>query len=332
MLWVILAMMPGLAVQFYYFGWGVIFNLLLSGATAIACEVLVQHLRERPLFDPIKDNSALVSGIILGAALPPLLPFWMVILGSAFAILFGKAVYGGLGNNPFNPAMIGYVLLLISFPVEMTAWLPSRAVEMNQPDFWQSLQLLLTGSTREGLTVLDFRQVADGFTQATPLDHFKTARSLGYMVNEIQAESNYLANIQAPMMVNLAYLLGGLILLARGIIRWHIPVAFFAGMVLTAGLINSFDEARFISPWLHLALGATMLGAFFIATDPVSAATTPKGRLIYGAMIGALVVIIRNFGGYPDAVAFAVLLLNIAAPTIDYYCKPVVYGEKSHDR
>ncbi|TQV87485.1 electron transport complex subunit RsxD [Aliikangiella coralliicola] len=326
MLLVILALIPGAAIQFYFFGYGVLINLILCSIFAVTAEYFVLYLRNRAPQEVLKDNSALLTGILLGLAIPTTLPIWMTFIGTWFAIIFAKQLYGGLGLNPFNPAMVGYVLLLISFPVEMTAWMPSRDLTANQPSLVQSLELVLFSQTSSGLTVNDFRTLADGYTMATPLDHVKTEHVLGKMSSEIFSKELFQANQNGWMWVNFGYLIGGIYLLFNKVIRWQIPVSLLASIFVTSGVLNLFDEELFSSSWFHLTSGATMLGAFFIATDPVSAATTPKGRLIYGASIGFLVVIIRTFGGYPEAIAFAVLLLNLATPTIDHYTKPTIYG------
>ena len=329
MLLVIAALIPGIILQTYFFGYGVIINLFLCGLTAVTVEFFVLKLRDKDPWPVIKDNSALLTGLLLGVAIPPALPFWMSIVGAGFAIVFAKQLYGGLGFNPFNPAMVGYVLLLISFPVEMTAWLPSVELAAISPSFGDSLQLIFAGKTSSGLNVNDFRTLADGYTMATPLDHMKTEHTLGKMSSEIIAQTHFAANLKGWSWVNYGYLLGGLILLATKTIRWHIPVSVLLSMAVTSSLLHWWDPELYNSAQFHLVTGATMLGAFFIATDPVSASTTPKGRLIYGGLIGFLVIIIRNFGGYPEAIGFAVLLLNLAAPTIDHYTKPQVYGHET---
>ncbi|MCW8998004.1 MAG: RnfABCDGE type electron transport complex subunit D, partial [Kangiellaceae bacterium] len=227
------------------------------------------------------------------------------------------------------PAMVGYVLLLISFPVEMTAWLPSVELAAKTPSLSESMQLIFVGKTSSGLSVNDFRILADGYTMATPLDHMKTEHTLGKMSSEIISQNHFAANLKGWAWVNYGYAFGGIILLATKTIRWQIPASFLLSIVVTSSLLHWWDPELYNPAKFHLVTGATMLGAFFITTDPVSASTTPKGRLIYGALIGFLVVVIRNFGGYPEAIGFAVLLLNLAAPTIDHYTKPQVYGHQT---
>jgi len=325
---VILALLPGILAEIYFLGWGVLLNLLLCSAYALSAEALVLRLRNRPIKSTLSDNSALLTGLLIALAIPPFLPWWMSLIGVYFAIIFAKQLYGGLGFNPFNPAMVGYVLLLISFPTEMTSWLPSINLANQQPDLLQSLQLTFLGLTSDGLSLQDFRLLADGYTMATPLDETKTAFSLGLMTTEIIQEDRFLPNLTGWIWLNIYFLIGGLFLLFNRIIRWQIPMAMLISLFATASFLNMIDDELFLPGWIHLLSGATMIGAFFIATDPVSAATTPKGRIIYGAAIGFFIIIIRTFGGYPDAVAFSVLLLNIAVPTIDHYTKPKVYGSQ----
>ncbi len=330
MLLVCFGLLPGAIAQFYFFGWGILINLVLCSLYAISAEALMLKIRNRKITKTIRDHSALLTGLLLGLAIPPLLPWWMSLIGVYFAIVFAKHLYGGLGANPFNPAMIGYLLLLISFPLAMTNWLPSQELLSVVPNLLQSLELTFHGVTSElngkTLSLTDIRQLADGFTMATPLDHVRTELSQGFMVSEILSNERTIINANSWWWINMGYLLGGLYLLILKLIRWHIPVSILSSMIITAAFLSIMDNEFYLSAMDHLFMGATMLGAFFIATDPVSASTTPKGRLIYGALIGFTIVIIRTFGSYPDAFAFAVIMLNIAVPTIDHYFRTKVYG------
>ncbi len=252
------------------------------------------------------------------------------MLGTAFAVIIAKQLYGGLGHNPFNPAMIGYVVLLISFPVQMTSWLPPHEIAANVPGFSDALRMIFTGHTASGGDMNSLRMGIDGISQATPLDTFKTSLHAGHAVEEILQYPVYggaLAGL-GWQWVNVAYLAGGLFLLWQKAIRWHIPVSFLLSLAVCATLGWLFSPESLASPQIHLLSGATMLGAFFILTDPVTASTTNRGRLIFGALAGLLVWLIRSFGGYPDGVAFAVLLANITVPLIDYYTRPRAYGHR----
>lgn len=223
--------------------------------------------------------------------------------------------------------MVGYVVLLISFPVQMTSWMPPIELQAVSYNFIDSLSIFFTGHTPSGLTLEDLRRSVDGITQATPLDSFKTGL-LTHSIDEVLATPILQGGFAGMgwQWVNVAYLVGGVILLYKRIISWQIPVAMLTLLGVCSLISWGIDATRYSQPLLQLFSGATMLGAFFIATDPVSASTTPKGRLIYGAIIGLLVWIIRVYGGYPDAVAFSVLLANIAVPLIDSYTRPRVYG------
>ena len=322
MLKVILATLPGLLVLTYFFGWGNLINTALAMVTCLGLEALVIKLRKRPVQFYLKDNSALLTAVLLGLALPPFAPFWVTLVACLFAIVFAKQLYGGLGQNPFNPAMVGYALVLVSFPVQMsTTWAASiQATGQASLSFLDTLQVIFASTP-----------IADGFSGATPLDVYKHA--LGNATGDvIRTDAAFNGWLNAGFeWVNLAFLAGGLYLIWQRIISWHIPVAMLVALSLCS-LILGFDEDLYTPLSLHLFSGATMLGAFFIATDPVTAATSDKGKLIYGAGIGVFVYIIRTWGTYPDAVAFAVLLMNFAAPFIDAWTQPRSYGHAKAKR
>ncbi len=323
MLDVILALVPGAIAMTWYFGWGVLVNMTLAALAALAAEALVMRWRGRPVGVAIGDLSALVTALLLGICVPPLLPWWMTVLGTGFAIIVVKQLYGGLGYNPFNPAMAGYVLLLISYPVQMTTWLPPAMLNTHPLGLVDTLAAIFTGHLPAALTW-------DSISGATPLDEMRTKLAMHDMISEIR-RSPVWGDFGARgwEWVGNWYLLGGLYLLWRRVITWQIPVSMLGALALIAGLFWALDPQTHPFPAFHLFSGGAMLGAFFIATDPVTACTTPKGQLIYGASIGVLVFIIRSWGGYPDAVAFAVLLMNMAAPTIDSYTQPRVFGHRT---
>ncbi len=299
---VIYALILGVSASYIFFGWGVVIQILLGVISALAVESIFVALRGRKVVESISDGSAVLTGILLAISIPAIAPWWVVVVGVAFAIIFGKQLYGGLGNNPFNPAMLGYAFLLISYPLQMTTW-PADFLSFNQ-----------------AIEVIFQLLYFDGLSGATRLDDVKTSLSLGRELTTLQIHSS------AQAWINAGFLIGGMYLLARKIISWHIPMAFLSGILIMAVLISMFDSQQHLPIQNHLMLGGTMLGAFFIATDPISASTTPKGRLIYGFLIGVMIVIIRTFGGYPEGVAFAVLLLNMMVPLIDYYTQPKVFG------
>ncbi|SFM99010.1 electron transport complex protein RnfD [Izhakiella capsodis] len=330
MLLVVIAALPGIVAQWYYFGWGNLIQVAIAIVTALASEGLALRLRSSPVLPGLGDYSALLTALLLGISIPALAPWWMVVIGTAFAIIIAKQLYGGLGQNPFNPAMIGYVVLLISFPVQMTSWLPPRELQASTVGLADSLAVIFSGHSLNGETLHQLREGIDGISQATPLDNFKTGLATGHHAAQLLTQPIYSGVLAGPgwQWINLGFLLGGLFLLSRNAIRWHIPLSFLLSLTICATISWLIAPDKFISPLIHLFSGATMLGAFFIATDPVTASTTNKGRLIFGALIGMLVWLIRSFGGYPDGVAFAVLLANITVPLIDYYTQPRVYGHK----
>jgi electron transport complex protein RnfD len=320
MLLVILALLPGALASAWFFGWGVLINMLLASLFAVAAEAAVLRLRGRPVLPTLRDLSALTTALLFAVAAPPTLPWWLTLLGMLFAIVIVKQLYGGIGYNPFNPAMAAYVFLLVSYPVHMTAWLPPVMLNEHPLGLAEALSLIFSGQLPAGLTI-------DAITAATPLDTMRTQLDLNRMIGEIR---------QSPVWGDFGgrgwewvanwYFLGGVFLLWRRVITWHIPAAMLGALVLMAGIAFLIDPQTHPFPAFHVFSGGAMLGAFFIATDPVTACTTKRGQLIYGAAIGVLVFSIRTWGGYPDAVAFAVLLMNMAAPTIDHYSQPRVFG------
>jgi electron transport complex protein RnfD len=325
MRWVLLATLPGFIALSYFFGWGTFINLIIAVITALISEALVLKIRKRPILFYLKDCSALVTAILLGLALPPYAPWWIAVIGTASAIILAKQLYGGLGYNPFNPAMVGYVILLISFPVEMTQWAaPVTLVDDSQPppSIAASFDAVFLGNQNS----------VDAYTGATPLDLYKTQQ--GLLTEQIIAENSVFSQAAIAGVgwewVNIAFLLGGIFLLYKRVFTWHAPLAMLGALALMAILFYDGGSSQSGGPVLmHLLSGGTMLGAFFIITDPVSSAVSNKGRLIYGACIGVLIYVIRVWGNYPDAVAFAVLLMNFAAPFIDYYTVPRTYGHKN---
>lgn len=331
MLLVLVAALPGLAGQLMYFGWGVLIQLIIAITACVFFEATVLKLRNKTVGFTLSDYSALLTGWLIAICLPPLLPFWMTLIACFFAIVVAKQLYGGLGYNIFNPAMVGYVVLLISFPAQMTQWLPSSDYAELSPSFLDSLWIIFTGFTVSGHDIEQLRFTVDGVSSATPLDAVKTSLSLGNTyaesIDNAIFEGGFFSSAGAGWgWVSILYLIGGIIMLGMRVISWHIPLSMLAGVTTTALFLNALNGDIYGSVTFHLFNGAVMLGAFFIATDPVSASTTPRGRIVFGAAIGFWVVIIRTFGGYPDAVAFAVLLLNMAVPLIDYYTQPRTYG------
>jgi electron transport complex protein RnfD len=321
---VLLALVPATVAWVWFFGPGILYNMAVAALVALSCEAAALALRGRAVRTQLADLSALVTAVLLAFCLPPLTPWWITATGAAFAILFAKQLYGGLGYNPFNPAMAGYVVLLISFPEQLTRW-PWPLVELQGAapvamGAWDALKVTLTGALPPGVTW-------DALGGATPLDDLRTRLALGVPVDEVRAAPLYGAlGARGWEWIALWTGVGGLYLLWRRVIRWQIPAAMIAGLCLPAALAWLLAPAAFPPPSFHLVSGAALLCAFFIATDPVSAATSPAGRLVYGFGIGVLVFVIRSWGGYPDGVAFAVLLMNMAVPAIDHFTRPRTYG------
>lgn len=318
MLNVIIALIPGTLAYIWYFGLGLLVNLVLAIGFALLFEAIILLLRKKPLKPYLGDYSAVITAWLLALCLPMHSPWWLIVTGIGFAMIAGKHLYGGLGFNPFNPAMVGYVVLLISFPQQMTTW--------HLPIQLSGDSLNLMQSFAYTLGTIDTQQW-DALTSATPLDQYKTGLGMNLMISEIRQSPVFgdFGGVGWEWIANW-WLVGGLYLLFTKTIRWHIPVSVLAGLLLFALAFYVTDPDSVPSPGFHLFSGGLMLGAFFIATDPITASTTIKGRLIYGFMIGALVYIIRSWGGYPDGVAFAVLLANMAVPLIDYYSQPRVFG------
>jgi electron transport complex protein RnfD len=315
---VLLALVPMLLVGTWFLGPGLLLNLVFACALCCLLEALMLRLRTRPVAPFLLDGSAVVTAALIALALPPLTPWWVTATACLFAIVFAKHLYGGLGYNLFNPAMAGYVAVLISFPQHVATW----------PLFDNSLSLTDTASFLFSGT-LPGSATLDGISGATPLDSIRIQLGQMRTMAEIMAAPPFgeLAG-RGWQWINLAALAGGLWLLKTKTIRWQIPVAMLTALGGLQLIFFAFDPSTYASPTIALLSGGTMLGAFFIATDPVSGATSNSGRLIYGAGIGALTFTIRQWGGYPDGIAFAVLLMNMTAPLIDRYTLPRVYGER----
>ena len=325
MLKVLLAMLPGIALYVWYFGPAILVSIMLASLTALGSEARMLRLRNRPIMPFLKDNSALLTGWLLALSIPPLAPWWMIVVGTAFSIAIAKHLYGGLGNNLFNPAMVGYAVLIISFPMQMTHWIAPHGLGQIELGFLDQLEYIFLG-------VLPNNATLDAVTMATPLDTLKTHLHLDQSVRQILDMPIYgqLAG-HGSEMVAWGFLFGGLYLLATRIISWHIPVAYLGTLFVIAGIFHLVDPGHYVAPLFHWFSGAAMLGAFFILTDPVSSPTTNTGRLIFAVGAGLITYLIRVFGGFPDGVAFATLLMNICVPLIVLYTQPKVFGKKSKE-
>jgi len=304
MQWVLLATLPGIAVLLWLSGWAILINLLLAGASALAAEALALGLRRRPVRSALMDGSALVSAALLAIALPPYCPWWLTVTATASALLLGKHLYGGVGKNPFNPAMLGYALVLVSFPGAMTHWSVNHGLD------------LLGGL--QAVFGLHLDGQPDAWVQATALDTLRINKSL--TLEELFAGNPAFGHFggKGSEWVNLAFLAGGAFLLRQKVFSWHAPVGMLGSLFILSLLFwNGSGSDSHGSPLFHLLTGATMLGAFFIVTEPVSGARSPRARLLFGVGVGTLTYVIRTWGGYPDGVAFAVLLMNLAVPSLE---------------
>lgn len=317
---VLLALVPGIVAYVWVYGSGVLVSLLLASVTALLSEAAMLKLRDRPVKPFLMDGSALVTAWLLALALPPLAPWWLVVVGTLFAIVVAKQLYGGLGYNPFNPAMVGYAVLLISFPAIMTQWPAPLVLAQSHWGFFDHVHYIFGRALPEGVSL-------DAISAATPLDYLKTQLKLQHGVAEIvQSPIFGIVGSRGGEVVAGAYLVGGLYLWQQRIISWHVPGAFLLALLAIAGIAHLIAPEHYAGPMFHMFSGASMLCAFFIATDPISGPTTPKGKLLFGVGIGLLTWMIRTWGGYPDGVAFAVLLMNLCVPLIDAYTQPRVFG------
>jgi electron transport complex protein RnfD len=302
---VIIALLPALAVSLFLFGAGVIIITATAIVSSVAFEYLIQKylLKQKPA---ISDGSAMVTGMLLAFCLPANIPPWMVVLGSLVAVGIGKMSFGGLGNNPFNPALVGRVFLFISFPVQLTSWpVPGQ--------HWITYINASTG--------------------ATPLAIMKESLKNGEPISQIMQEmpshlDMFIGKMggSAGEVASFAILIGFIYLLARKIITWHIPVSIILTVFIFTGILWLANPDKYADPLFHLLSGGLLLGAVFMATDYVTSPMTSRGMLIFGTGIGIITVVIRIFGAYPEGVQFAILIMNAFVPLINKYIKPNRFG------
>lgn len=296
MLYVVLALLPAYLVALYYFGVGALVVSAIAIASCIGFEAFLQRFVLKTKVS-ISDGSAALTGLLLAMNLPSNLPWWMVIIGSIAAIGLGKMCYGGLGNNLFNPALVGRVFLLISFPAAMTTW--------PVPDPLTTAYM-------------------DAQTAATPLSFMKSDQMLPSFFNTVLGNvGGSLGEVSA-----IALLLGGIFLLRKRVITWHIPVSILATVVIFTSIMRAIDPMVYEDASWHLCSGGLLLGSIFMATDYVTSPMTPRGQIVYGVGIGLITVVIRLWGSYPEGVSFAILLMNAATPLIDRYIKPKRFASK----
>ncbi len=299
---VLVALLPATATGIYLFGSHALLIILVATGSAVAIEALCQKVLRRNI--TITDWSAAVTGLLLALNLPPGSPWWMALLGSGLAIVVGKQIYGGLGNNPFNPALVARVILLISFPVQMTTWWEPKRAFLGTAD-------VVTTATPLGemKTHLMLRGSLEGFTMDRLIDPL--IGNVGGCVGEVSV---------------IALAMGGIYLLGRRVISWHIPGAFLGTVFLATALLWEINPQRFINPLFHLFTGGLFLGAIYMATDMVTTPVTRWGMILFGLGCGLITVTIRVFGGYPEGVSFSILLMNAATPLIDRFTAPKPFG------
>ena len=305
---VIIALTPSLLVSIYYFGFSAI-KLALVGA--ISC-VLVEYVIEKYIMKSkvtVNDYSAALTGLLLALNLPPNSPWWIVMIGAIVSIGVAKMTFGGLGQNLFNPALVGRVFLLVSFPVIMTDW--------SIPTSW-------------------FREGIDASTGATALGIVKEGLAKGMTLNEIFAEHNFTYSQMLFSKIggsvgevsSLALLIGLVYMLIRRVIRPHIPVTIIATVMIMTGIFWLIDPSKYADPIFNILTGGILIGAIFMATDYVTSPMSTKGMVIYGIGIGVITVLIRYFGAYPEGISFAILIMNATVPLINMYFKPVRFGKE----
>ena len=300
---VLIALVPALLVSFYMFGLGAVIVTLTSVLSCLFFEWAITKFILKRERTTITDGSAILTGVLLAFNLPSNLPFWIIIICALVAIGIGKMTFGGLGCNPFNPALVGRIFLLISFPVQMTSWPVAGQLAA----------------------------YTDAETAATPLALMKMAvhgdvEALNQLPDTL---SLFLGNNPGCIgeISSVALLLGLAYMLWKKIISWHIPVSIIATVFVFSGLMHLANPAVYASPFAHLFTGGLMLGAIFMATDYVTSPMTHKGMIIYGVAIGFLTVVIRLFGAYPEGMSFAFFIMNAFTPLINTYCKPKRFGE-----
>ncbi len=316
---VLYALTPAIAVYVYLFGCGILLQLVIAIVSALVFEAVALRLRGLAPHAYLRDGSVIVLGCLLALAIPPYAPWWAIVVGVAVAVLIGKHAFGGLGHNIFNPAMVGYIFLLLCYPATLSQW-PEMSKIIDYPGLWGSAKMIMTSPT----------EMLDGISGATVLDYVKTQAALMRMHSEMASAATFgMFAGRGWEWINLAYLCGGGWLLWRRVVTWRLPLSFLAGLAGAALLGYIVDPELHRGAVFHLFAGGAMMAAFFVVTDPVSSATTPLGMLLFGFSAGLLTYLIREFGGYPDGVAFAVVTMNALAPLIDRFTQPRLYGKTS---
>lgn len=325
MLLVMLALLPATVFGIYQFGLPALFIFVLTIAACIVFEAVCLVMAGKAVRPYLLDGSAVLTGWLLAMTLPPWSPWWLATVGAFLAIVVGKQVFGGIGQNLFNPAMVARVALLIAFPLEMTSWVqPQPMFSSGAPGFLDSVAVTFGGHVPAAF---------DAVSSATILGYVKTELGQGVALHDVLADNYDVLGLATGSVAGslgetsaILILIGGLFLLYKRIITWHIPLSMMFTLALLAGIFHLVSPEQYPDAIFHLMSGATLLAAFFIATDLVTSPVTTRGQLVFGAGCGALVFVIRTWTGYPEGVAFAVMLMNAMTPLIDHYMKPRIYG------
>lgn len=320
MLRVLLALIPGIVAYVWFFGPAILIQLALASVTALLAEAAMLRMRGKPVMLFLTDGSALVTAWLIALTFPSIAPWWITVVGTLCAMVVAKHLYGGLGQNPFNPAMVAFAVMIVAYPQLMSQWPAVGATDLS-----------------EALAAIFGTRQLDAITMATPLDALRTALHTAETqatVAGILSSHDAIGTLGGKgwEWIATGYLLGGLYLLQQRIITWHMPTAYLGTLFALSGLLYLIDATQYPDPLFQLLTGGSLLAAFFIVTDPVSGCTTPRGKLIFAAGAALLTWVIRSFGSFPDGIAFAVLLMNIAAPLIDMYTQPPVFGHKGESK
>ncbi len=320
---VLMALGPATLFGICIYGWPALFLFIITVTAAVMFEAWCLRLAGKPVKATLQDYSAVLTGWLIAMTLPPYAPWWIGVVGAGLAIVVGKHVYGGLGQNLFNPAMLARVGLLIAFPVEMTTWVqPHPWFSSALPGFVESLRITFIGMDN-----------IDAVSGATLLGHVKTELSQNHLLPHSLDGLFDMANVWLGLMRGSLgegclplLLVSGFWLLNKGVIRWYTPISLLGTVFMLATMFNIYDPEHYLSPLLHLGSGALILTSFFIATDYVTSPQTPFGQIIFGCGCGVLIFVIRTWGSYPEGAGFAVLLMNSVTPLIDHYIRPRIYG------
>ncbi|WP_348769492.1 RnfABCDGE type electron transport complex subunit D [Buchnera aphidicola] len=327
MFFVLIASIPAILTECYFFGLVILIQTFLFVMFSLLFEIIILKIRKKNIKNNLLDNSSILTGVLLSLSVPSTLTWWMIMFSSFFAIIVAKHLYGGLGQNIFNPAMIGYAALLISFPLYMSSWHKENTNFFSLNDLKISINSIFFQTSKSDLFLKNY---PDSFTEATPLNNTKNKSRIFYNIDSLytKLKNKKQNNFSSWNYINVSFLLGGVFLLYKKIICWRIPFSFLFALVIFS-IFDYFFLTNFIfSPFLHLFSGGTMMCAFFIATDPVTTSYSNIGKIVFGLIIGFLVYVLRIYSDYPDGVAFSVLFGNMLVPLIDDCLKSSGYGRK----